>query len=66
MQDIVKVNGHDCEITLRQKSKSIWVAVGTYPGAMSMPGTDKVIRVEARSPTAARKQWMDAARYRAG
>jgi hypothetical protein len=66
MKKIVTVNGHACEITLYQKSPSVWEAVGTYAGATSMPGTEKEVRVKAPSPGAATKRWIDAARYRAG
>lgn len=44
------------EITVHQKSKSVWVAVGDYMG--------KRLEVTGRSQTQAINSWRDAARYR--
>ena len=44
------------EITVYQKSKSVWIAVGDYEG--------KEIRVDGRSQSAAASHWRETARYR--
>jgi hypothetical protein len=58
MKRFVKVwDGEDpCEITVVQKSKSVWIAVGTYMG--------KEVRVEGRTPNNASALWRDTAHYR--
>jgi hypothetical protein len=43
-------------ITVYQKSKSVWIAVGDYNGER--------IEVKDRSANAAAKWWAEAARYR--
>ena len=43
-------------ISVHQKSKSVWIAVGDYMGER--------IEVKDRSATAAAKRWAEAARYR--
>jgi hypothetical protein len=49
-------NDEPCEITVVQKSKSVWVAVGQYMG--------KEVRVQGRSESNAVSKWRDAAHYR--
>jgi hypothetical protein len=44
------------EITVYQKSKSVWIAVGDYDG--------KEIRVDGRSQSSAAEHWRETARYR--
>lgn len=45
-----------CEITVVQKSKSVWIAVGHHMG--------KDVRVQGRSESNAVSKWRDAAHYR--
>jgi hypothetical protein len=47
---------HSCEINVYQKSKSVWVSVGTYMG--------KEVRVEGSSANTAIAKWRDTAHYR--
>jgi hypothetical protein len=54
----VKVWDEEQEITVYQKSKSVWVAYGVYMG--------KSIEVTARSDTSAINRWRETARYRGG
>jgi hypothetical protein len=58
MKRFVKVwDGEDpCEITVVQKSNSVWIAVGTYMG--------KEVRVEGRTANNASAKWRDTAHYR--
>ena len=58
MERVVKVwEGEEpCEITLVKKSKSVWIAVGTYMG--------KEVRAQGRSANSAASLWRDAAHYR--
>lgn len=58
MKRVVKVWDGDepCEITVIQKSKSVWIAVGQYMG--------KEIRVQGRTANNASTLWRDAAHYR--
>jgi hypothetical protein len=44
------------EITVYQKSKSVWVAVGDYKGER--------LETKGSSESAAAKHWQDAARYK--
>lgn len=44
------------QISVHQKSKTVWVAVGEYMG--------KTISVQDRTKGAAAKRWKEAARYR--
>ena len=44
------------EITVYQKSKSVWIATGDYMG--------KTVEVKSSSSGSATKLWIDAARYR--
>jgi hypothetical protein len=54
----VKVWEHEdpCEITVVQKSKSVWIASGEYMG--------KAITVQGRTANNAAAIWRDAAHYR--
>jgi hypothetical protein len=45
-----------CEITIFQKSKSVWIAVGQYMG--------KTLEVQGRSAGSAASLWRDAAHYK--
>lgn len=51
----VKVWGDNVEISVHQKSKSVWIATGTYLG--------KPYQVQGRSETQAASAWAEAARY---
>ena len=53
---IVKVWDEQFEITVVQKSKSVWIAAGTYMG--------KTVEVQGRSEGSAAAHWREAARYR--
>jgi hypothetical protein len=53
---IVRVWDEQFEITVVQKSKSVWIAVGTYMG--------KTVEVQGRSERSAMAHWREAARYR--
>ena len=52
----VKVWEKPCEISVYQKSKTVWIAVGEYMG--------KRIETKGSSPSAAAAHWREAARYR--
>jgi hypothetical protein len=56
MKQVVKVWDVSHEITVYQKSKSVWVAVGDYGGAH--------VEAKSSSASAAAKAWQEAARYR--
>ncbi len=58
MKRLVKVWEGDepCEITVVQKSKSVWIAAGEYMG--------KRFHVEGRTTNNAAAKWRDAAHYR--
>lgn len=56
MSEIVRVWNVDVEVNVYQKSKSVWIAVGTYLGHQ--------IEVKARSDSSALALWRDAARYK--
>ena len=58
MKRFVKVweNDEPCEITLVQKSKSVWKAVGQYMG--------KPLEVQGRTANNAAALWRDAAHYK--
>ena len=58
MERLVKVweGEKPCEITVVQKSKSVWIASGEYMG--------KQITVQGRSANNAAAIWRDAAHYR--
>jgi hypothetical protein len=51
----VDVWGKPQIISVYQKSKTIWIAVGTYMG--------RTIETKGSSASAAAKHWQDAARY---
>lgn len=53
---IVRVWDKQLEITVVQKSKSVWIAVGTYMG--------KRVEAQGRSEGSAMANWREAARYR--
>lgn len=50
------VNDEPCEVTIVQKSKSVWIAVGQYMG--------KEVRVQGRTANNAAALWRDAAHYK--
>ena len=54
--DRVEVWGKSYTVITRQKSKSVWIAVGEYMG--------KRIEVKDRSKSTAIKAWRDAARFK--
>jgi len=56
MEYTVEVWGHPHDITVYQKSKSVWIAVGNYMGER--------IEVKASSPSSAAKHWAQAAKYK--
>ena len=55
-EQTVEVWGETHTISVYQKSKNMWVAVGEYMGQR--------IEITDRSPTAAAKLWTETARYR--
>jgi hypothetical protein len=64
MKHTVNVWGKLYEVSIRQKSKSVWEAVGTYDRVANRPGvTSREIRVTGRTESAALKRWIEAARY---
>ncbi len=56
MKHRVIVWGHPHEVETYQKSRSVWVAAGTYHGEM--------ISTQDRSEGSALKRWREAATYR--
>ena len=56
MKQIVIVWDKPHEITVHQKSKSVWIAVGEYMGER--------LEVKRSSATQATSAWREAARYR--
>lgn len=56
MQEAVEVWGQSCTVSVHQKSKTVWIAVGNYMG----------VRIETKDSTksTALKRWQEAARYR--
>ena len=58
MKQRVEVWGKPYEISVTQRSKSVWVASGEYMGDH--------IQTTDRSPTSAAKRWQEAARYKGG
>jgi len=56
MKQTVRVWDQPQEITVYQKSKSVWVAVGEYMGER--------VETKGSSASAAAKHWQDAAQYR--
>ena len=57
-EHIVDVWDEPQKVTLYQKSKSVWVAIGQYMG-------ERIV-VKGRSETQAIGQWREAARHRGG
>lgn len=55
-EHIVQVWDRPYQITVYQKSKSVWVAVGTY--------MDQRVEVKGRSESQAIASWRAAARYK--
>lgn len=55
---IVRVWNDEVEVTIDQKSKTVWSASGTYLGHH--------ITVTGRTPSSALGLWRDAARYKGG
>ena len=53
---IVKVWDEEFEITVAQKSKTVWIAVGKYMG--------KMVEAKGTSESSAVAHWREAARYR--
>ena len=58
MERTVRVWSEDVEVSVYQKSKSVWVAVGTYMGHH--------IETKGRSANSALSLWRDAARCKGG
>ena len=58
LQEVVTVWGKSYEITVYQKSKSVWVAVGEY--------MEERLEVQGRTSSAAARSWQEATRYRGG
>lgn len=58
MKHTVKVWNEEIEVHVYQKSKTVWIATGTY--------MDHHIEVSRRSASAALSAWRDAAKYRGG
>lgn len=58
MQQRVEVWGKPYDVTVSQRSKSVWVASGEYMGHH--------IQTTDRTPTSAAKRWQEAARSRGG
>lgn len=56
IKQVVNVWGKPYEITVYQKSKSVWEAVGEYMG--------ETIRTKDRSSSTATKRWQEAAKYK--
>jgi hypothetical protein len=55
---VVKVWDKDCEITVYQKSKAVWIAVGDCQ--------NERLEVKGRSERDATSRWREAARYKTG
>jgi hypothetical protein len=56
MKITVKVWGEDVEVTVHQKSKSVWIARGDYMGEQ--------IETKGQTSGAAVIRWREAAQYR--
>lgn len=54
----VEVWGRQVTISIYQRSKSVWIATGTY--------LDQTIEVKRPTSGAAVKGWVDAAKYKGG
>lgn len=57
-EDKVKIRGQDAQVSVSQRSKTVWVASGEYMGLQ--------IEVTGTTRTQAISHWRDAARYRTG
>jgi hypothetical protein len=55
-EHVVKVWNRPHTVTVHQKSKSVWVAVGDY--------MDETIRTEDGAETSALRRWKEAATYK--
>jgi hypothetical protein len=65
MKHTVTVWRKPYEITVYQKSKSVWEAVGIYTDIQGVPGiTSEEIRITGRSEPDACRRWIRAAEYR--
>lgn len=58
MERTVEVWGQQVPVSVYRKSKSVWVAVGSY--------MEQRIETQDRSEGSALKRWREAARYRGG
>ncbi|WP_167392201.1 hypothetical protein [Mesorhizobium sophorae] len=58
MDTTVEVWGKKVEVSVYQKSKTVWEAVGDYMG--------ESIRTTDRTRSTALKRWKEAARYKGG
>jgi DNA-binding beta-propeller fold protein YncE len=56
MKHTIQVWSRPYEVTVEQRSKSVWVASGDYQG--------QSIVVTDRTPTSALKRWREAAQYK--
>ncbi len=64
MKHTARVHGKSYEVTVYQKSKSVWEAVGDYTEVLAVPNRpSKEIRVTDRSESSALKKWIETARY---
>jgi hypothetical protein len=64
MKHTVDVHGRPYEVSVHQKSKSVWEAVGTYDRVANTPGeTSCEIREKGRTESVALNSWVEAARY---
>jgi hypothetical protein len=64
MKHSVTVHGKPNEVTVYQKSKSVWEAVGNYTEVLAVPDTThESIRVTGRTESAALTLWVKTASY---
>lgn len=56
MQRTVEIIGEQCDVSVEQTSRSVWVAAGMIEG--------QYLSVKSRSPNSALRDWIAAARYR--
>lgn len=64
MKHAVMVHGKPYEVSVHQKSKSVWEAVGNYTEMLAVPDTPNMeIRVKGRSESAALNLWIKTAQY---
>ncbi len=65
MKHQVTVWGKTYEVSVYQKSKAVWVAIGYFDQVLVEPGkTAEEIRVQGRSEGAALSLWRETAKYR--